>query len=97
MPRMYPPYMYTDKEPMGTNIAYRLLPAEFRSEIVLASKKNDGVSKVSYVKGTVYISIGKRLDLGDEQLEQLLCYVQRGNEFFISTMTLIAGYWIRWV
>ena len=86
MPRMNPPYRYTDKEPMGTNIAYRLLPTEFTSEIVLASKKNDGASNpLSYVKGTAYIAIGKSLDLDNDQLEELLSYVQRGNEFFISS------------
>ncbi len=40
MPRMYPLYLYRDKEPMGTNIAYRLLPDQFNGDISLASKKN---------------------------------------------------------
>ena len=85
MPRMYPAFMYRDKEPMGTNMAYRLLPHLFNADITLASKKMYGlVNALSYAKSTVYISIGKNIILGDEEFEQLLSYVRRGNEFFIS-------------
>jgi len=85
MPRMNPPYRYTDKEPMGTNIAYRLLPGEFTSEITLASKKITANSNpLAYVKGTAYIIIDREMNLNDDELEQLLSYVYRGNEFFIS-------------
>jgi hypothetical protein len=85
MPRMNPPYRYADKEPMGTNIAYRLLPGEFTSDITLASKKiNNSRNPLAYVKGTAYIIIGKEMSLDDDELGQLLSYVHRGNEFFIS-------------
>jgi hypothetical protein len=85
MPRMNPPYRYTDKEPMGTNLAYRLLPGQFTADISLASKKiNGNANPLAYVKGTAYIIIGKEMNLDDEELGQLLAYVYRGNEFFIS-------------
>ena len=85
MPRMVPPYMFRDKEPMGTNIAYRLLPTQFSAPVTLASKKMRGlVNEYAYAKATSYISVGKNIVLGDEELEQLLSYVHRGNEFFIS-------------
>ena len=82
---MYPAFMYRDKEPMGTNMAYRLLPHLFTAGTTLASKKvNALVNVLSYAKGTIYISIGKNIILGDEEFTQLLSYVGRGNEFFIS-------------
>jgi hypothetical protein len=85
MPRMNPPYRYTDKEPMGTNITYRLLPGEFVSDITLASKKiTNNSNPLAYVKGTAYIVIAKEMNLDDDELRQLLSYVYRGNEFFIS-------------
>ena len=85
MPKMVPPYLYRDKEPMGTNIAYRLLPGQFYGDISLASKKvNALVNSFAYMKGTVYISIGKDIVLEGDELEQLLQYVSRGNEFFLS-------------
>ncbi len=86
MPRMAPPYMYRDKEPMGTNMAYRLLPQQFNGDISLASKKvNALVNSFSYMKGTVYLSIGKDIAMDTEEIGQLLSYVERGNEFFISS------------
>lgn len=86
MPNMQPPYMYRDKGPMGTNMAYRLLPQQFSGDISLASKKMSGVvNGFSYVKGTVYITVGKNIDLENDELDQLLAYVERGNEFFISS------------
>ncbi|MEO5683801.1 MAG: DUF4350 domain-containing protein [Chitinophagaceae bacterium] len=85
MPSMTPAYMYRDKEPMGTNIAWRLLPQQFNGEISLASKNVNGlVNSLAYMTGSVYISIGKNITLENEGLEQLLNYVDRGNEFFIS-------------
>jgi len=89
MPRMAPPYMYLDKQPMGTNIAYRLLPQQFNGNILLASKNvNNLVNELTYVTGTAYISIGKNLQPGDSELVQLLDYVKKGNEFFISATTI---------
>lgn len=89
MPRMVPPYIYRDKEPMGTNMAYRLLPQQFNGEISLASKKITLlVNSLSYMKGTVYISIGKDIALNNEALGQLLNYVDKGNEFFISSQNI---------
>jgi hypothetical protein len=86
MPRMSPLYMYRDKEPMGTNIAYRLLPGQFNGDISLASKKTYGVAnEFAYMKGTAYITIGKNIAFDNEELELLLNYVEKGNEFFISS------------
>lgn len=86
MPRMAPPYLYHDKEPMGTNMAYRLLPQQFNGNISLASKKVSMlVNSFAYMKSTVYISIGKGIVLDNEALARLLNYVERGNEFFISS------------
>ncbi len=85
MPRMAPPYAYRDKEPMGTNIAYRLLPQTFNGNIILASKKwAASTSSFSYMKGSVYLSVGKKISIDSLELEQLLDYVRRGNEFFLS-------------
>jgi len=85
MPDLYPPYMYRDKEPMGTNIAYRLLPTQFDADITLASKKMKGIfNEFSYMRGTTYISIGKNIAVDSEGLVRLLNYVERGNEFFLS-------------
>ncbi|MEP7280317.1 MAG: DUF4350 domain-containing protein [Bacteroidota bacterium] len=85
MPSMYPPYRYHDKNPMGTNIAYRLLPQQFNGEITLASKKiKDPLNELSYVKGSVYLSIGQRMTLNNIDLGNVLSYVGRGNEFFIA-------------
>jgi hypothetical protein len=84
-PRMNPRYMYRDKEPMGTNMAYRLLPQQFSGEIAPASKKiTKALNILSYSRGTVYISIGKDIALDNEELNMLLNYVDRGNEFFIA-------------
>ncbi len=88
LPPMNPTYAYRDKNPIGGNIAYRLLPGQFNADISLASKKMKGiVNEFAYVKGSAYICIGNRMVLESEELEQLLNYVERGNEFFIS-----AGY-----
>jgi hypothetical protein len=82
---MAPAYLYRDKEPMGTNIAYRLLPQTFDGNIILASKKwAASTSSFAYLKGSVYISIGKKLSIDSLGLDQLLEYVRRGNEYFLS-------------
>ena len=89
MPNMYPAFMYRDKEPMGTNLAYRLLPQQFDGSITLSSRKtNSIVNSFLYMKGTVYITIGKDMALDSAQLDQLLSYVDRGNEFFISSTNI---------
>ncbi|MEP6746095.1 MAG: DUF4350 domain-containing protein [Bacteroidota bacterium] len=89
MPKMNPPYRYRDKEPMGTNIAYRLLPYQFNADILLASKKTEkNVNWFSYVKGTAYIVIGKNIVLDNDEVAQLLNYVELGNEFFISASNI---------
>jgi hypothetical protein len=81
--------MFRDKEPMGTNIAYRLLPYQFNADITLASKKTEtNVNWFGYVKGTAYIVIGKNISLDNDELEQLLNYVELGNEFFISASNI---------
>lgn len=70
---------------MGTNIAWRLLPGQFNGTISLVSKKLIGADgQLSYAKGTAYINIGKNIAIDDDGLNQVLNYVDRGNEFFIS-------------
>lgn len=85
MPKMAPPYRHRDKEPMGTNMAYRLLPQQFSGEISLTSKKANALaSSYSYIKGSVYIIIARGMTTEGDELQQLLNYVDNGNEFFLS-------------
>ncbi|MFT3936141.1 MAG: hypothetical protein QM726_21095 [Chitinophagaceae bacterium] len=81
--------MYRDKGPMGTNIAYKLVPQEFDGEVVLASKALKGtINPFTYAKNTVYISIGKEMQADEDNLNALLNYVSEGNEFFIASTSI---------
>ena len=85
LPDMYPLYMFKDKRPMGTNIAYRLLPSQFNAKASLTSKRINGiVDELSYVKASTYISIGKNPALDDGDIGALLGYAMNGNDVFIA-------------
>jgi hypothetical protein len=85
LPSMSPPYKFKDKGPMGTSICYELLHTQFDASIQLASRTIKGqLNPLTYMKGTSYVCIGKSLSLDDEELQHLLEYVERGNEFFLA-------------
>jgi hypothetical protein len=81
-------YAYKDKNPMGTFMAYKLLPQQFKGEVVLASKKLKPINQLTYVTKTAHISIGTRLILTDEERSIVLQYAERGNELFICADVL---------
>jgi hypothetical protein len=83
-PSMARTYSYKDKGPMGTSIAYRLLPQQFKGDIELASKKLKEFNPLSYLTKTTYIIINKKVLLTDEERATILQYAGRGNELFIS-------------
>lgn len=85
LPSMTPPYKYKDKGPMGTSVCFDLLRSQFDASIQLASRTVKGqLNPLTYMKGTSYVCIGKSFSLDDEDLQQLLEYVERGNEFFLA-------------
>ena len=70
---------------MGCNMAWRLLPNEFSGDISLVSKKvKENAEYLAYLQGSCYIAVGKSLDLDSANMQALLQYVAKGNEFFIS-------------
>jgi hypothetical protein len=85
IPPMNPTYAYKDKNPIGTFMAYRLLPGQFEGDVVLASKKLKIINPLTYVTNTAYIIINRRIYLSPEESEMALQYAERGNELFISS------------
>ncbi len=85
IPPMDPTYAYKDKNPIGTFMAYRLLPGQFDGDVVLASKKLKVINPLTYVTNTAYIIINRGIYLTTEESEMALQYADRGNELFIAT------------
>lgn len=83
-----PTYAYKDKNPMGAFMAYKLLPQQFKGEVVLASKKLKPINPLTYVTKTAYISIARKTILTDEERTIVLQYAERGNELFICADVL---------
>jgi hypothetical protein len=88
-PPMDPPsYAFRDKNPLGTFMAYKLLPQQFKGEVVLASKKLKPINPLTYVTKTAHITIGSRMPLTGEERSIVLQYAERGNELFICADVL---------
>jgi hypothetical protein len=85
IPPMNPTYAYKDKDPLGTFMAYRLLPGQFDGEVVLASKKLKAFNPLTYVTNTAYVIISRKIYLSAEECNMALQYADRGNELFMSS------------
>jgi hypothetical protein len=81
---MEPRYLYKDKNPMGTYLSYRLLPQLFKGKIVVPNVPLGEYCKPwPEVANTAYLLICHSVMLNEEEKNNVLQYVQNGNELLI--------------
>jgi hypothetical protein len=85
MPSLQETYSNKDKNPFGTDIAYRQIEAMYDGNMILEKKKyfSDTWSNISDT-GSLYICFAKRLFVTEEDVEAMMEYVNAGNSLFIS-------------
>jgi hypothetical protein len=81
-----PTYQNTDKIPFGTRVVYELLPGLLRQPSVesLRVPVYNHLTDDSLPARSNYIFVCNTLDLSDDDRDQLLGYVRRGNHVFVS-------------
>ncbi len=81
----FPSYVANHKIPYGTYILHKELPSLFSKNKVKDIYQNPYLFlKDSTRKGT-YLFIDNTLNFGDDEFEELLDFVERGNNVFIAT------------
>ncbi|MDX5430643.1 MAG: hypothetical protein LPK49_06335 [Bacteroidota bacterium] len=77
-------YEEEDKIPFGTFLVYEQLPQLFPDQEIRKSERPFSEWLKKETRGTNLIMVGKKLELGETDLDLLMDYVHRGNELFLA-------------